>query len=118
MTVLTRLIAHVPRVEARAAILALVVGVLLSSAKFTGYFLTGSAVIFSDALESIVNLAAAVFALYSLAVAHRPADESHPYGHGKVEFLSAGFEGGMILIAGLMSLVKAVDVFRNLDGAF
>lgn len=118
MVSLSRLMSHVPRVEARAAILALAIGVLLTSAKFTGYFLTGSAVIFSDALESIVNLAAAVFALYSLAVAHRPADASHPYGHGKVEFLSAGFEGGMILIAGLMSLVKAVDVFRNLDGAF
>lgn len=97
--------------------MALGVGVVLTSAKFTGYFLTGSAVIYSDALESIVNLAAAVFALYSLSVAHRPADDSHPYGHGKIEFLAVGFEGGMILIAGLMSLLKAVDVFRNPDAA-
>ena len=116
MSVISKLLRHVPRVEARAALIAIGVGILLTSAKFTGYFLTGSAVIFSDALESIVNLAAAVFALYSLAIAHRPADESHPYGHGKVEFLAVGFEGGMILIAGLMSLVKAIDVFRSADG--
>ena len=118
MPVSPSLLRYIPRVEARAALLALGVGILLTSAKFTGYFLTGSAVIFSDALESIVNLAASVFALYSLAIAHRPADESHPYGHGKVEFLAVGFEGGMILIAGIMSLVKAVDVFRTLDAGF
>jgi cation diffusion facilitator family transporter len=111
----TRLLQHVPRAEARAAILAIAVGVLLTSAKFTGYFLTGSAVIFSDALESIVNLAAAVFALYTLAVAHRPADDSHPYGHGKIEFIAVGFEGGMILIAGLISLVKAIELFGALE---
>jgi len=113
MSPIAPLLRHIPRVELRAALLALGVGVLLTSAKFTGYFLTGSAVIFSDALESIVNLSAAAFALYTLAVAHRPADESHPYGHGKIEFLAVGFEGGMILIAGLMSLVKAIDVFRS-----
>lgn len=108
--------AHVPRPEARAAGVALGVGVVLTGVKFFAYFLTGSAVIFSDALESVVNLAAAVFALYSLAVAHRPADDSHPYGHGKVEFLAAGIEGGMVLFAGLVALVKAVDVMRNVDG--
>lgn len=115
MTVLPRVLGPIPRLELRAALLAIAVGILLTSAKFTGYFLTGSAVIFSDALESIVNLAAAVFALYSLAVAHRPADDSHPYGHGKVEFIAVGFEGGMILIAGIISFVKAIDVFRTLD---
>lgn len=106
----------IPRIEARAALLAIGVGIVLSSVKFTAYFLTGSAVIFSDALESIVNLAAAIFALYALTVAHRPADASHPYGHGKIEFLAVGFEGGMILIAGAMSFLKAVELFRSLDG--
>ncbi|QOV88300.1 cation diffusion facilitator family transporter [Humisphaera borealis] len=118
MTLIPKPLRHIPKLEAKAVLLALAVGIVLTSAKFTGYFLTGSAVIFSDALESIVNLAASIFALYSLAVAHLPADESHPYGHGKVEFLAVGFEGGMILIAGIMSLVKAVDVFRNIDQAF
>src|SRR5690349_2336794 len=100
---------HVPRDESRAALLALVMGSALMGVKFVAYFLTGSAVIFSDAVESIVNVAAAGFALYSIALAHRPADASHPYGHGKVEFISAGFEGGMILVAAAVSAVKAVD---------
>lgn len=107
-----RLFAHVPPAEARAAGVALGVGIALTGVKFLAYFLTGSAAVFADALESIVNLIAAGFALYSLAVAHRPADASHPYGHGKVEFLSAGIEGGMILVAGVMGAVKAVDVLR------
>jgi cation diffusion facilitator family transporter len=104
-----KLFAHVPAAEARAAGVALGIGVVLTGVKFFGYYVTGSSAIFSDAMESIVNLAAGGFALYSLAVAHRPADDSHPYGHGKVEFLSAGFEGGMILVAGGVALVKAVD---------
>ncbi|HEX8915185.1 MAG TPA: cation diffusion facilitator family transporter [Humisphaera sp.] len=107
---------HVPPVEVRAAGVALGVGVVLTGAKFLGYFLTGSAVIFSDALESIVNLAAGTFALYSLSVAHRPADASHPYGHGKIEFVSAAVEGGMILLAGLVAVVKAIDLLRSGDG--
>lgn len=102
-------LSHVPAVESRAAGAALGIGAVLTGAKFLAYFLTGSAVIFSDAMESIVNLAAGAFALYSLVVAHMPADDSHPYGHGKIEFLSAGFEGGMILVAGIVSLAKAVD---------
>ena len=104
-------LAHVPAAEARAATLALVVGGLLMGVKFAAYFLTGSAAIFSDALESIVNVAAASFALYALYYAHQPADEAHPYGHGKIEFLSAGFEGGMILLAALGAAAKAVDSF-------
>jgi cation diffusion facilitator family transporter len=107
---------HIPAAEARAAGLSLGIGSALTGVKFAGYFLTGSAVIFSDAVESIVNVVAAAAAIYSLSVAHRPADADHPYGHGKVEFLSAGFEGGMILIAGVVALVKAVDVLRNPAG--
>lgn len=103
------LFAHVPRAEAAAALLALGVGVALMGVKFTAYFLTGSAVIFSDALESIVNVAAASFALYALHYAHRPPDPAHPYGHGKIEFLAAGFEGGMILLAAAVAAVKAAD---------
>jgi cation diffusion facilitator family transporter len=104
-----KLFSHVPAEEARAAGMALGLGIVLTGVKFLGYFLTGSTAVFSDALESIVNLAAGAFALYSLIIAHRPADASHPYGHGKIEFLSAGIEGGMILVAGLVGLVKAVD---------
>src|SRR5881394_161878 len=76
------------RRELRAAILSLVVGVALLVVKFIAYLLTDSAAIFSDALESIVNVVASVTALYAIWLAHRPADMKHPYGHGKVEFLS------------------------------
>lgn len=106
-------LANVPKVEARAAVLSAAVGVTLMAIKFVAYFLTGSAAIFSDALESIVNVAAAFMAMYAIAYAHRPADATHPYGHGKIEFLSAGLEGGMILVAGLASAVKAIDAFRG-----
>lgn len=67
--------------------------------KAVAYFLTGSVGLLSDALESLVNLAGAIMALSMLSVAARPADEDHPYGHGKAEFFSAGFEGALILIA-------------------
>ncbi len=102
-------LAHIPRIEARAALAALTMAILLSGVKFAAYFITGSAAVFSDALESIVNVAAASFALYSLYWAHQPADRDHPYGHGKIEFLSAGFEGGMILLAAAVAATKAVE---------
>src|SRR4051812_5203830 len=104
-------LARVPRSEATAAMVSLVVGITLLSIKFIAYFLTGSAAIFSDALESIVNVAASAVALYALIVAHSPADKEHPYGHGKIEFLSAHFEGGMILLAAIAIAIKAIDMF-------
>jgi cation diffusion facilitator family transporter len=67
--------------------------------KTIAYFLTGSVGLLSDAMESLVNLAGAIMALSMLTVAARPADEDHPYGHGKAEYFSAGFEGALILIA-------------------
>jgi cation diffusion facilitator family transporter len=103
------LLKHLPRVEARAAIVSLAVGTVLLGVKFGAYFLTGSTVIFADALEGIVNVTASAFAMYALVLAHRPADPEHPYGHGKIEFFSAGFEGGMILLAGVLAIAKAVD---------
>jgi cation diffusion facilitator family transporter len=102
---------RVPRSEAVAATLSLVVGIGLLTIKFIAYFLTGSAAIFSDALESIVNVAASGVAAYALVVAHSPADKEHPYGHGKIEFLSAHFEGGMILLAAIAIGIKAIDMF-------
>lgn len=100
------------RVEGRAALLAVIVGVGLMGAKLIAYFLTGSAAIFSDALESIVNIVASGTALVVLRIAHTPPDEAHPYGHGKVEFLSAALEGGMICAAAGAIVVKAVHDLR------
>src|SRR3954465_11008999 len=100
--------------ERRAAALSVVVSVVLLVIKFTAYWFTASAAIFSDAMESIVNVLASAFALYSIVLAHAPADEKHPYGHGKIEFLAAGFEGGMILLAAVVILVQAIaELYRG-----
>jgi len=86
----------------------LAVSILLLAIKFTGYFLTKSNAILTDALESIVNVVAGAFALFSIYYASQPKDENHPYGHGKIEFLSAGFEGGLIFIAGISIIANSV----------
>jgi cation diffusion facilitator family transporter len=75
------------------------VGVGLMCLKFYGFWITGSSAILSDALESIINVVASGFGLGSIWISAKPADESHPYGHGKIEFFSAGFEGALIIIA-------------------
>ena len=89
------------------------VSLLITAAKFTAYFKTDSVAILSDALESIINVLAALFACYSIYLTAKPRDENHPYGHGKVEFFSIGFEGGMILVAGLLILYTAVIYFLH-----
>lgn len=97
--------------EFRIITISLVVSLLLTLAKFTAYFTTFSIAILSDALESIINVMAGIFACYSIYLASKPRDLNHPYGHGKVEFFSIGFEGGMILIAGCLILYKAIHSF-------
>ena len=77
------------------------VGAALMAVKFYAYRLTGSSAVLSDALESIINVVASAFALISILLSARPPDESHPYGHGKIEFFSAGFEGALIIFAAL-----------------
>jgi cation diffusion facilitator family transporter len=94
--------------ELALAQVALAVSVGLLLVKFSAYGITGSSAVFSDALESIVNVTAAILALVALRVAHSPADDSHPYGHGKAEFLSAATEGGMILLAGPVIVAQAM----------
>lgn len=91
----------------------LCIGMILLIAKFVAWWWTNSNAILTDALESIINIVAGVFALYSLTLALKPKDEDHPYGHGKIEFLSAGFEGALILIAGLIIFFKSSwDIFH------
>lgn len=106
---LLRELRNVPRAEALAASASVLVSLILMGLKFVAYHLTGSSAVFSDALESLVNVAASVVAAWSLFLAHQPPDPQHPYGHGKAEFLSAGFEGGMILIAALVILERAIE---------
>ncbi|MBI2962818.1 MAG: cation transporter [Deltaproteobacteria bacterium] len=93
----------------RAGVISLVLAAAIFAAKFVAYQITGSTAILSDALESIVNIVAAAFTLASLTIASRPADPSHPYGHGKVEFLSSGFEGGLIAFAALVIVYQALQ---------
>jgi cation diffusion facilitator family transporter len=96
-------------VRLRAGVISLVVGTLLLGTKYTAYLLTGSAAVLSDALESIVNVVAAVFALGSLVFAGKPADRDHPYGHGKMEYFSAAFEGGLIAFAAVAIAWYAIE---------
>jgi len=84
------------------------ISLLLLIIKFIAYYLTHSVSILTDAMESIVNVAAGFIGLYSLHVAAKPRDRDHPYGHGKAEFLSAAIEGTMIMIAGVIIIYKAV----------
>lgn len=86
-----------------------VVSVLLLTIKFIAYYSTHSVSILTDALESIVNVAAGFIGLYSLYVAAKPRDSDHPYGHGKAEFLSAAIEGTLIGTAGAIILYKAIQ---------
>jgi cation diffusion facilitator family transporter len=86
---------------------------LLLLVKVTAYFLTGSVAILTDALESIVNVVAGFLGLYSLYLSAQPRDSNHPYGHGKVEFLSAGIEGSMIVLAGVYIIIEAVKNLFN-----
>ncbi len=87
------------RATTRMAWLSIATSLGTIALKFTAYFLTGSVSLWSDALESLVNLAAALVALGALTVAARPADESHAFGHDKAEYFSSGMEGTLILIA-------------------
>lgn len=89
----------------------LVAGFMLMGIKFSAWLITDSNAIFSDALESIVNVTMGAFALFSLKLASMPRDQSHPYGHGKIEFISSGIEGTMIALAGLSIIAKSIYSF-------
>lgn len=89
----------------------LAIGAVIMAGKFVAYFLTHSNTILTDALESIVNIAAGIMGVYSLYLAAKPKDADHPYGHGKVEFISASVEGTLIAATGLMMIVKSTINF-------
>ena len=95
------------RVRLRAGLISLAVSVVLLAAKYQAYRITGSTAILSDALESIVNVVASAFAVGGIVFAGRPADRNHPYGHGKIEFFSAAFEGGLISFAAVLIVYQA-----------
>ncbi|WPO83031.1 cation diffusion facilitator family transporter [Chryseobacterium sp. JJR-5R] len=84
-------------------------GVILFIGKIIAWKMTDSDAVFSDAMESIVNVISAFMGLYSLYLAAKPKDKDHPYGHGKVEFVTSGIEGALIAIAGIMIIYEGIN---------
>lgn len=103
-------------IKIKAIRIVLIAGAVIMLLKFVAFFVTHSNAILSDALESIINVVAGAFAYYSLWLAAKPKDVDHPYGHGKIEFISAGFEGGLILLTGIIIIGKSViNIFHPIE---
>lgn len=94
----------------------IIVGVLILACKLLAAHVSGSTALFSDALETLVNVASSALALYALIVAAKPADREHNYGHGKAELLSAIATGAMILFAAVLIFQRAVEAFLHPHG--
>ncbi|MFN3694617.1 MAG: cation diffusion facilitator family transporter [Ignavibacterium sp.] len=94
-------------VNKRAAIISMAVGLLMFAAKISAYLITGSSAIFSDAAESVVHIFATGMALFSIIYSNKPADQSHFYGHGNVEYFSAGIEGFLIIVAAVVIIYES-----------
>lgn len=90
-----------------------IVAIFLFIIKIAAWYLTRSISVLTDALESTVNVVSGFVGLYSLYLSAQPRDDNHPYGHGKVEFLSAGLEGSLIFMAGSIIIVKVFDNLHN-----
>ncbi len=97
------------KLKLKAAKISLVVGATLLAVKFAAYFITDSTAIFSDAAESVINVVASMVALYSVVLSSKPADKDHPYGHGNIEYFSAGFEGFLIALAGIVIIYTSIE---------
>jgi cation diffusion facilitator family transporter len=97
----------------RYAYLSIGASILTMALKFSAFFLTGSVGLFSDAVESVVNLTAGIIALMAIIAAHRPADDCHAYGHGKAEYFSSGMEGVLICLAAAGIAYASVQRFLN-----
>ncbi|EYB66320.1 MULTISPECIES: cation diffusion facilitator family transporter [Deinococcus] len=91
----------------RLAQYSLLLGILILALKAGAYLLTGSVALYSDALESIINVVAAGAALFALSIARKPADAEHPYGHAKAEYFSAVLEGVLIVLAAISIIYSA-----------
>ncbi len=102
----------------RVAAGSILVGIAVLGIKFLAWWVTGSVALYSDALESLVNVATAITALLAVRLSAQPADANHPYGHHKVEYFSAVLAGSLIIVAAIMILREAwgaVQTPRMLD---
>lgn len=91
----------------QVAAASVLIGVIVLALKGAAYWVTGSIALLSDALESIINVAASLAAFFALQISGRPADDNHPYGHHKAEYFSAVLEGVLIVVASLSILREA-----------
>ncbi|MGO4388328.1 cation diffusion facilitator family transporter [Microvirga sp. 2YAF29] len=91
----------------KLAIGSILIGAVVFALKYVAYYLTGSIALYSDALESIINVVTAIAAFMAVRLSATPADANHPYGHHKVEYFSAVLEGVLIIVAALMILREA-----------
>ncbi len=96
-------------IKKKAAVISLLIGFGMLVAKMTAYLITGSSAIFSDAAESVVHVMATSMALYSIVLSSRPPDKSHLYGHGNIEYFSAGIEGFLIIVAALTIIYTSIE---------
>lgn len=97
----------------KAMWISLSVGMIMLLVKIYAYLITGSAAILSDAAESVVHNFAVAFAAYSLWLSQKPADKSHTYGHDRISFFSAGFEGAMIILAAFVIIYEAIQKWMS-----
>lgn len=97
----------------RLAAINIAVAAAVMGIKYVAYLVSGSVALFSDALESIVNVMTAVAALIAIRVSAIPADDDHPFGHHKAEFFAAIFEGAMIIIAAVLILMKSYEALHT-----
>jgi cation diffusion facilitator family transporter len=103
-------------IRGKAGIIAganIVVALAVVVLKYFAYIVSGSVALYSDALESLVNVVTAIAALVAIRVSAKPADSDHPFGHHKAEFLAAMFVGAMIAVAAVLILIKAYDGIVN-----
>lgn len=99
---------HTDQIKLKVQKRIVLVSFVILIAKFIAYYVTHSVGVLTDALESIVNVVAGAVSLYSLHLAMQPQDRNHPFGHGKIELISASSEGILIIIAGIMIIYEAV----------
>ncbi|MBY0560919.1 cation diffusion facilitator family transporter [Hyphomicrobium sp.] len=98
---------------ARIAVINIAVALTVVTLKYIAYAVSGSVALFSDALESIVNVMTAIAAFSAIRLSAKPADADHPFGHYKAEFLAAMFEGAMIAVAAVLIMIKAYSGLVN-----
>ncbi len=104
---------HIAKQNLKVQYIVTVLSILIFLLKVVAYLMTHSLSVLSDTLESVVNIVGALIGSYSLFIAAKPKDKDHPYGHGKAEFISAAFQGSLIIGVGCLIIYKAIDSFTH-----